>query len=93
MFEYTKLPETVRYDNPCWPGFYVLIIPNKNPENYNLYLTHERFGVIHYMCGLGLSPKHDINTIDDIVRMAHYMMDDYLPDFVKDCCTDEDIEE
>lgn len=88
MFKYTTLPETVRYDDPCWPGFYVLIVPNKEPGNYNLYLTHEKWGIIHFMCGLGLSPEHNINTIDDIVKMASAMIEDYLVDYVKACCAD-----
>jgi hypothetical protein len=91
MFNFTKLPETIRYDLPCWPGFYVLIVPDNENECWNFYLTHKHFAVIHFMFGSAYSNPDQ--TPEKLVEMAHWNAPDYLPDFVKECCTDEDIEE
>ena len=89
MFEYTRLPETVRYDDPSWPGFYVLIVPNTNATEYNLYLTHEHFAVVQHMAGFRKKPDGTMITIDELVEHAAVLMDEYLPDFVKVCCMNE----
>lgn len=91
MFEYTQLPETIRFDLPTWPGFYALIVPNPKRETWDFYLTHEHVGIIHDMGGYCYS--NGPQTPEELCEMVHWMVNDYLPDFVKDCCTDRELEE
>jgi hypothetical protein len=91
MLKYTELSETIRYDVMGWPGFYVLIVPNAKKDCYTFYLTHENQGIIHYMFGWPTS-NPDF-SIEKLVELAHWNVEEYLPDFVKDCCTEEDEEE
>lgn len=87
MFEYTPLPQTIRYDLPSWPGFYVLIVPNKDATLYNFYLTHDNFGVIHEMFGWPTSNPD--TTTEKLVELAHWNAPDYMAEFVRDCNDDE----
>lgn len=88
MLQFKILPETIRYDIPSWPGFYVLIVPDDEQKVYNFYLTHTRFGIIHYM--FGSSYDNPETTPEKLVELAHWNVNDYLPDYVKDCCTEND---
>ena len=90
MFKYTKLAGAVRYDNPSWPGFYVLIVSNEDDSARNVYLTHSNMGIIHYMHGAIRQSDGTMETMEETVEHAHWAMEDYLPDFVRDCCTDRD---
>ena len=90
MFKYTKLAGAVRFDNPAWPGFYVLIVSNEDDTQRNVYLTHNNFGIIHFMHGAIRQPDGTMEPIETTVENAYWAMENYLPDFVKDCCTDEE---
>jgi hypothetical protein len=89
MFEYTPLPDTIRYDLPGWPGFYVLIVPGlnpKNPDGADFLLCHQNFGIVHWMFGT------KTETPEKLAELAHWNAECYLPAFVKDCCTEDETE-
>ena len=89
MIEYIKLPAAVRVDHPSWPGFYILIVPNADDTERAVYLTHEKMGVIHYLYGVCKQSDGIMETMEETVETAYWNMEEYLPDFVRDCCTDE----
>ena len=86
MIEFTKLPPAVRVEHPSWPGFYMLIVSNADDTERAVYLTHDRMGVIHYMYGACKQSDGTMETIEETAETAYWNMEDYLPDFVRDCC-------
>ena len=90
MIEFKKLPQAVRVEHPSWPGFYVLIVSNEEDTRRDVYLTHDRMGVIHHMYGAVEQSDGHMETIEETAEMAYWNMEDYLPDFVKYCCTERE---
>ena len=89
MIDFTKLT-AVRVDNPSWPGFYVLIVSNADDTERNIYLTHDRFGIIHYLYGAVKQSDGSMETMEETAETAYWAMEEYLPDFVRDCCTERE---
>jgi hypothetical protein len=88
MIKYVPV-NAVRVDKPSWPGFYVLIVSNSDDTERAVYLTHEKIGVIHYLYGVCKQSDGSMETIEETAEIAYLNMEDYLPDFVRDCCNDE----
>jgi len=89
MIEYTTLPAAVRVDHPSWPGFYMLIVSNADDTLRSIYLTHDKMVIIHYMYGACKQLDGTMETMEQTVETAYWNMEEYLPDFVRDCCTEE----
>ena len=87
--KYTPV-KALRVDHPSWPGFYMLIVSNADDSERSVYLTHEKMGVIRYMYGACKQSDGTMETIETTAETAFYNMEDYLPDFVKSCCTEEE---
>lgn len=78
-----------RIEHPSWPGFYMLIVSNQNDTERSVYLTHEKMGVIHYLYGACQQPDGTMETMEETAQTAYWNMEDYLPEFVRDCCSNE----
>lgn len=88
MIKYNPV-NAVRVDNPSWPGFYMLIVSNPDDTERSVYLTHEKIGVIHYLYGTCKQSDGRMETIDETAETAYYCMENYLPEFVRACCSAE----
>lgn len=88
MIKHTPV-NAVRVDNPSWPGFYMLIVSNSDDTERSVYLTHEKIGVIHYLYCACKQSDGSMETIEETAETAYYNMEDFLPNFVRDCCKDE----
>ena len=86
MMNFTTQLSAVRVDHPAWPGFYLLIVSNADDTKRNIYLTHDKIGVIHYLYGAIQQSDGSMETIEETVNIAFYNMEDYLPEFVEACC-------
>lgn len=78
-----------RVDHPCWPGFYMLIVSNIDDTERRVYLTHEKMGVIHLLYGACKQSDGTMETMEETAEIAYWNMEEYLPDFVRDCCTEK----
>lgn len=86
MLKFTRL-YSLRYDLPAWPGFYVLIVPNKDATSYSFYIAHEKHAILYEMFGI---PNPCNNKSDkELIELAHYNAENYLPDLLKECLTEE----
>lgn len=79
-----------RVYHPSWLGFYMLIVSNEDDTERSVYLTHERMGVIHYLYGACQQSDGSMETLEETAETAFYSFDEYLPDFVRDCCTENE---
>lgn len=87
MIKYTPV-NAARVYHPSWPGFYLLIVSNEDDTHRDIYLTHERMGVIHYLYGACKQSDGTMETMEETAAIAFHSMEDYLPDYVRDCCTE-----
>jgi hypothetical protein len=78
-----------RVYNPSWPGFYLLIVSNQDDTERAVYLTHEKMCTIHYLYGACNQSDGSMETMEETAETAYWNMENYLPEFVRDCCDNE----
>ena len=89
MIKYIPV-NAARVEHPSWPGFYMLIVSNPDNTERAVYLTHERFGVIHYLYGACEQSDGTMESMDETAETAYWNMENYILQFVRDCCTEEE---